>query len=312
MHRLWKFNVSTVSDVVFAREYVVLSSGNKLLCFDRSGLLWSYTMNATFYRDPYGDVAITALDAEYPYIAAGTNFMDGKLYLFTIDGKLHWGHQFATTASLGWRPEDVTAVKVGNGIVCAGTEFMNEYIYVYTVNRKRVLQQRVKARVKDFLLLDDGIVVGTGQYLYMISLGGRTLQLIRMPVEKLGRVGDTLIVLNRKGVTALDVKEFAKIWGCSAENAVIYCCGDEVLVATEKNLKCLSKDGELLWRKHFDEKIVCLHYDDSYCYVGVKNRIFVLYDDVVREIRVEGTPLRFGEGVVVIKDRGIGLYDYTE
>ena len=315
MRRLWEFNV-VASHIAFTREYIAVASKSRLLCFTREGLLWKKRMTATFYRDPYGDVSITALDAEYPYIAVGTNFMDGKVYLFTVGGKLCWEHQFATTASLGWRPEDVTAVKIGGGVVCAGTEFMNEYVYVYTTERKRVFQLRVGGRVRDFLLVPGRIIIGTENNLYMVTREGEILQALELPALALSRWGEKLVVIGGGEITVFEIRgsELVKVWShphTSTALPKICWCKEGLLVGFGNCLKCFSEDGRLRWERSFDGEIVGIHYDAG-IYVGLRNRILVLRNGEVEVMEVDGIPVKFGEGTVIVQGRGVILYDYTE
>ncbi|WP_202319888.1 PQQ-binding-like beta-propeller repeat protein [Archaeoglobus neptunius] len=310
MYRLWKYNTGEISGITIAEDHILVSSGNRLLCFDLDGLSWRHDMHTTFYRDPYGDVAITALDAGQSLAAVGTNFMDGKLYLYTIDGELLWEHQFATTASLGWRPEDVTAVKLGNDVVAAGTEFMNEYVYVYTHKRKRVFQKRVAGRVEDFLFLKDRIIAGTDRYLYVFSRKGEPKWTFSIPVKKLVAFGNGVIVLNRNEAILFELNNnVTEIWRIHASNPDVSAGREFVLLSSGNLLRCITKDGEVLWEKTLDAPAVSLHCEDR-MYVGAKNTILVLSENGETEerLKVDGVPLKFGDGLVAVSNKSLSLY----
>lgn len=311
MYKLWEYNAGKISNIAIVEGHILVSSGNRLLCFDPDGFLWRRDMHTTFYRDPYGDVAITALDAGQSLVAAGTNFMDGKLYLYKINGELLWEHQFATTASLGWRPEDVTAVKLGDSVVAAGTEFMNEYVYVYTHKRKRVFQKRVTGRVEDFLFLKNQVIVGTDKQFYILSMKGNSEWTLSTPVEKLETFGKGMIVINKNGVILFELNdEVVEIWRIQASNPVVSTGREFMLLSSGNVLRCIAKDGEMLWQKTLDTPVVSLHCEDR-IYVGMRNVILVLSENGETEdrLKVDGVPLKFGDGMVAVTNKSLSLYN---
>ncbi len=302
--RLWKYRVKP--EKIAVSNFIAVSSKNTLFCFDRNGLRWKWRAMVTFYRDPYGDVKITAIDANSGFIAAGTNFMDGKLYLFSFSGELLWENQFATTASLGWRPEDVTAVKVGKNLVAAGTEFMNEYIYVYTIKRKRIFQKKVDGRVTD-LILDKNIVVGTEKRLYVMNEKGETISLLDFPVEKLMSFRQNVLAYGNETLIALSDGEVR--WRKRVKASNICAADDEIFITHGDLLRCLSEDGEVLWEKEFGSEILAIHYDDE-LHVGIDGKVCI-YDGGWRSMDVKGKPLKFGNGLLLVYDGYLHLYEIS-
>ena len=285
-------------------------------------------MYATFYRDPYCDVSISALDAAERYVAAGTNFMDGKLYLFSENGKLLWKHQFATIASLGWRPEDVTAVKIGRQYVAVGTEFTNEYLHVYTTTRKRVLEKKVRGRVEDIAFMGERLVVGTDSYLYNFDINRGREHIIDTPAKKVEILNDIIIAINNYGVIAFKpsangkikkywrVKSGSKFGLKSGSKGSEFCIAKNgFLLASENELQSISPNGEIQWSKKFDVKIDSLYFDkiSDKIYVGMDGKLKVLSPrgESIKDFKVDGKVVkvgRFRDVVALVWNEGLTLY----
>ncbi len=324
LEKMWEFKLEKqkIDNVALGGNHVVLSSGNELICFNSEGIAWTQKMQVTFYRDPYGDVVITALDANQSYVVAGTNFMDGKIYLFTINGKLRWKHQFATIASLGWRPEDITAVKVGDSFIAVGTEFMNEYIHLYTVNRRRIFQRRIKGRVEDFSFIEDKLVAGTDSNLYIFDMEGKEKSIIETPVRRVEIANDKIIVLNDYGVVVYrkyensDKIKIKKYWGVRLQDPLLSIVDGNILLASENLLSYVSGSGEVVWQKVLDKPVESLFYDEpsNRIYVGMEDSLQILSNngESVKEVKFEGELIRIGrfENIVVLvyRDGRIGMY----
>jgi outer membrane protein assembly factor BamB len=257
-----------VENVAIGEDYIVIGSGSYVYCIDvnTKNIAWKRKMIVTFYRDPFSDVAVTAVDARGSMIAVGTNFMDGKVYLFTKTGKLLWEHQFATIASLGWRPEDVTAVSVGNNCIAIGTEFTGEFVYVYSFERKRILQKRVKGTVKA-IAVDDILAVGTDNALQVFDLRGK--EKFSLPVK----------------VTDVEV----------ADGKVVVCSKNEIIA--------IDGDGKDLWRESFDREVRQIFCNDYvYAIVGDRVAVMSMNGSVVEDVELEHEPIGIGEAGVLIRD----------
>ena len=306
------FKLKDPIKIVFSKNIVALSIGNKLFCYNKEGILWNQKLHATFYKDPYGDVTITALDANENFVAVGTNFMDGKVHLYTTNGKLLWMHQFATIASLGWRPEDVTCLKLDKQFVMVGTEFMNEYFHMYTINRKRVFQKRVKGRVKDASLFNDKVIVGTDNNVHVFDVNGKELCRIDVPTKEINVVEDRILVSNNYGVIvykyAID-DEFSveKYWSARLHDPIVCMAKKDVILSSEDLLNYISSNGEVVWQVTFDRDVKSVFYDDESekIYVGLENNIKVYSSsgDELKTFKVDGEPLKigkFGDSVVTL------------
>lgn len=322
---MWEFEFKNreIKNVTFSGDSVLLNLGNELICSDLKRILWKRKMYVTFYRDPYDDVNITALDANQNYVAVGTNFMDGKVYLFTKEGKLLWMHQLATIASLGWRPEDVTALKISDQFVIVGSEFMNEYVYAYTINRKRIFQKKVKGRVLDFFLFKDKIAVGTENCLYIFNMQGKENCRLEMPTKKVEVVKNKIVVLNNYGIIVYKFNEtkdgvrVEKYWSAKLHNSNFCIAGENILLASETLLNYISKNGEVIWQKILDSTISSMFYDNvsDKIYVGMDNKIQVFSNTgkLIEDYKINGRPLKIGwlkEDVVVVvkEDDKVKLY----
>ncbi len=310
MKEYWAFRIGKEAGEVnasFDEDYLVVSSGSELYCLDVNGLLWKRRMTTTFYRDPFSDVRITALDTENSIIAAGTNFMDGKMYLLTKTGRLLWEHQFATIASLGWRPEDVTAIGLGDNCVAAGTEFIGEYVYIYTLERKRLFQKRVEGTVRG-IAINGKIVVGTDRRLYVYNRNGK--EELSIPAQSMhvkilnnkivAAKSDGLVIYGRDRVLEKSIKE--PIFSSVGDN-IAFACGNEVCLMTD--------EGGEIWSRSLDSVVKLLYCSDDKIYAVVDDGVIVLSGDgrLIERVEFDGNPVSMGRiGILVHECNVLRLY----
>ncbi len=270
--------------VTFTDSSAIVASGNVVYCIDSTGLKWKKKFITTFYRDPYSDVKITALDATEKHVAVGTNFMDGKLYLLSISGKKLWEYQFATIASLGWRPEDVTSVSIGNGFVTASTQFTHNYLYAYTLKRERMFNRKFK----------DGIQkIFAGDMITVVSDSG---------VSVLTKDGKVVFSKNCR------VKNACECWGkvilCSgAQNfftdsvVSVPCefavaCDDYLCMVCGNNLKLVDEDLKEIWNVRLNKNVVHVFCRDGEIFAATNDEVFkVANGDVKSRVKACGRVL---------------------
>ncbi len=280
-----------------------MAKDNTLTCFGEK-YTWKKKFFTTFYRDPYTDVKISAIDAGN-YIAVGTNFMDGKLYLFTKSGKKLWEHQFATIASLGWRPEDVTRISIGKGFVAVATQFMHDYVYAFNFNRKRLFEVRFE-EVRN-LFAEDNVVVVTDVGAVALNREGKVLfkcegevkyafeykdkivlcgdincdrdNVKTMQCDFAGKFGDNVYAVTGEKIAVFD-NEFRKLWDFEANSRIVHVRGNSKLyVMSENEVLELDKRGNVEWKTEFDGKAVgvcrfgAVYFDGELKVIPIRQRL---------------------------------------
>ncbi len=267
MEILWEHPFSKdVECAAVGNGYAVVASGNTLYWLSDSKT-WKKKFRTTFYRDPYSDVKVTCVAADHRLVAAGTNFMDGKLYLIDSEGEILWEQQFATIASLGWRPEDVTALALGEESVVAGTEFTSEYIYAYTVGRKRLFEKRVSGTVKS-IAINRNIAIGTDRFLYLLDKNGRLIFKKHVSTSNVDFAGNTLIF--------------------SADNELGFIYNEDMQTI------------------NFEDKIDNVFYSDGRIYVFTDRKLAILSEngETIDKIELDATPVAAGKGGILFHKNG--------
>jgi len=238
--------------------------------------------------------------------------MDGKLYLLNEDGKLLWEHQFATIASLGWRPEDVTAIRIKRPYIAVGTEFTNEYLYVYTIHRKRVFEKRIKGRVEDISFMDNRLIVGSDSHLYIFNLTGKNEYIVDVPAKKVVVLDNLIFVVNSYGVFAFKPSHKAtikKYWSIEIDFKDIDFCpvSSGIFLALENQLYSISRNGDFIWDREFDEPVNSIFFDETVrrIYVGMDGEIEILTSSgkSVGRVDIDGKVVKIGRmsGIVVLE-----------
>jgi len=282
----------------FGDGYAVIASGNTLYCIDADGIRWKKKFVTTFYRDPYTDVKISALDARGDIIAVGTNFMDGKLYLIESGGKKLWEHQFATIASLGWRPEDVTSVSVGKDYVSAATRFMHDYVYAYTFDRERLFEHRFDEDVLK-VSSNDLTVVVTEKRAAVFDRNSKKLELNGKFTDGCECCGNVFLcgADNPNPNPDPDSSVYSSVFVLNCRK--VYCCElcdgrNYVCLCDGRNLEVLSSDARIqkLWKLEVGNVVSVFCEDIAEFYVMTDEKLLKIREGVVREeVKIAGKPV---------------------
>jgi len=240
-------------------------------------IVWNIKLSATYYRGPFTDVNIISVDLN-DLIAIGTDFADGKVYVFDLEGRKLWEEQFMSVMGCWERPNDVVAVAVKDGVaVCE--EWMNAYLRIYDKKGKLKKCRRLRGFVRK-LVWEDELVVGTTESTYV---GEREINVRSDDVRVRG--GD---------VYCSNDREVFKVDGWRMEfKDPVFDVGDVLAVCDSEGLHVLSLDGELLEFRRVERA----------------ERVFVLGDEIVlaypnrlvwngREIRVKGHVVHVGDFVI--------------
>jgi len=109
--------------------------------FDRNGLVWSKRLIGTYYRGPFNDVSVTSVDVYKGYVAVGTDFVDGKVYLFDLDGKELWRRQLLSILGCWERPDDVKFVRISSGGLAVVSGFMNDKVTILNFDGDEIFRE---------------------------------------------------------------------------------------------------------------------------------------------------------------------------
>ena len=260
--------------VTFTESSAIVASGNAVYCIDTTGLKWKKKFITTFYRDPYTDVRVSALDATEKHVAVGTNFMDGKLYLLSINGKKLWEYQFATIASLGWRPEDVTSVSIGNGFVTASTQFTHNYLYAYTLKRNRLFNRKFEGSIQKVFagdmitaILNGGVSVLSKDGKVVFSKNCR----VKHACECWGRV-----------ILCSDAQHFStdSVVSIPCEFAVAY--EDYLCLVYRNSLKVVDEELKEIWNVKLNKSVVHVFCRDGEILAATNDEVFKIVDGEVK------------------------------
>lgn len=300
---MWSYNCrgKIIGVKVEGSEILVGCSNGWIYLFDDLDTVWVKKLTSTYYRDPYTDVNVSCLDMYGRYVAVGTDFMDGKIYLFSKDGDLNWYRQFMTIVGCWERPDDVVAVSIADDVVAVGSEWINSHLHILSIDGDLIDEREVNGSLKDLRVKDDLIVVGTTTHLYINN------KKVRLPVSKVFPDDELIFVSSPNGFYALDIKGNVK-WMLKTKDPIFSVSNETVAVAGD-TLVLLSKDGWKLWEAKVEKpSYVCC--GDEYVYVGYRDCVKIIVDGtVVEEIRVKGIPVHVGGSIVCVEGSKLMIYN---
>jgi outer membrane protein assembly factor BamB len=271
--------------------------------FGEDELFWSRKLSATYYRDPYTDVNVLSVDVNQGYVVAGTDFMDGKVYLFSLDGEMLWYKQFLCIVGCWERPEDIVAVAVGKNRVAVCTEWLNSFLHVVSMNGDILREKKVEGSIRDVAFWR-GVAVGTSAALYIEDTK------LKIPVSKIHaesyhwKIG-SLIVSGADGVYAINGRT-RQLY--RAPEPLISVSKEFIAIATEDKLSLISKNGDGVWERKINQKPTAVFCDGERVYAGYRSNgkgcvEVVESGEVTGRVVLEGVPVHIGDIIVCIDDR---------
>lgn len=258
------------------------------------GVLWSKKVTATYYRGPYTDVNVLSVDLDGRYVAVGTDFADGKLYLYSTDGELQWYRQFITIPACWERPDDVTYVRINNDRIYAGSEWINSFLHVYDLKGNMIMEKKYEGSFRGVEECGGKLIVATSQNLYVED------RALNMKVGNM-KMAKYIVVSNPSGLHVVDCDGNLK-WSFKAANPLFTVDGDNIIIYDSK-LKYLSLDGDVL-REVEIEKPIFIEKVGDVLILGYENKVkFVDGDGKICEVlEVDGTPF-YSEGHIISINR---------
>ncbi|WP_457549557.1 hypothetical protein [Archaeoglobus sp.] len=252
--------------------------------FDEDGLLWSKKLVSTYYRGPFTDVNVTSLDINDRYLVVGTDFADGKVYLFDLNGKKIWERQLMSILGCWERPEDVKIVKIARDEIAVVSGFVNDRLTIFNLKGETV----DVAIYKDFVrCLDADKVVGIGT-----DKRSEILNVVRF--EKPSR---DVVVIEDWAFFASDNEVFCSCgWSFKAENPIISANKNKVCFSSKNRVFVCTLDGDIEREITFKGKITDLRFVDGDVLIGTSNGLYVNSKRVM-----EGKVFKIGDSFVIFE-----------
>ncbi len=299
------FNCNGGINVVKAKgNYIGIGcSDGWIYLFKGDKLLWEKKLSTTYYRDPYTDVNILSLDIGKDILAVGTDFMDGKIYLYSLSGDVRWYKQFLTIVGCWERPDDVVAVAIGGDRIAVASEWLNSYIHEIGFGGENIDTRRLDGYIKDIAFWKEQILIGTTKAFYI----GRKKK--NLKIERIIALNSSAVISAQDGIYTFN-GTLKKIY--DAENPFVS-ASQKIIACYDEKLNVLSHDGEILWSCEADKPCGML-CDDRRVYLGYDDYIKVFEDsEFVSEIKVPGSLAGITDDYIVsVKDRDLHLYPLSE
>ncbi len=215
-----------------------------IFLFDSSGLRWSKKLIGTYYRGPFNDVNVTAVDVCDGYVAVGTDFVDGKVYVFDLNGREIWKRQRISILSCWERPDDVKFVRLSKEGLAVVSGFMNDKVSVFSLDGEEVYREDFGDFVTgmDF---DDILAVGTGSRSVVVYPNRREFEFKSKGVLV---VDDWAVFFNDNGILC------TLGWSIRAESPIVSANSDYVAFASSNRVSVCDLKGKIV--KTFDLKNV--------------------------------------------------------
>ena len=259
--------------------------------FDDSGLLWSKKLVSTYYRGPFTDVNVTSLSINDRYLVVGTDFADGKVYLFNLEGKKLWERQLMSVLGCWERPEDVKVVKIARIGVVVVSGFVNDNLHLFNLKGD---QTTVKT-YKDFVnCLDADKVVGIGTCKWSEI----------MDVEIFKKPSRDVVVVDDWAVFANDVEVFCSLgWTYKAVNPKIFANKDYICFSSKNKVILCNLDGKVEREIEIAGKIVDLRVEGDEVIIGTEGGVYVNSSKVL-----SGRVVKVGESFAILSENNLIKY----
>ncbi len=272
--------------------------------FEGSKLLWEKKLISTYYRDPYTDVNVISIDIGKDFLAVGTDFMDGKAYLFSLNGENLWYKQFLTIVGCWERPDDVVAVKIGKDEIAIGAEWMNSYVHKLNFKGDEVETFKVDGYINEISFWKDCFIIGTTKSLYF-----EKKRKINLNINRIYPIKNKLIISSNDGIYTINGKA-EKI--CEAKDPILG-VSQKILACYDKKLLIFSTKGDFLWSCEVEKPLTLFCLEEK-VYLGYDGYIKIAENgEIIEKFEIIGIPVKLMENYLIsVKDRRIQIYSFPE
>ncbi len=207
-----------------------------IFLFDRDGLLWSKKLIGTYYRGPFNDVNVTAVDVCDGYVAVGTDFVDGKVYLFDLNGKEIWRRQRISILSCWERPDDVKFIRISDEGLAVVSGFMSDRVSIFSFDGEEIYREDFSDFVTcmDF---DSILAVGTNDKSMIVHPRKKEFEFKSKGVEV---VDDWAVFFNDGGLLC------TLGWSIRAESPIVSANSDYVAFASLNRVNLCDLNGKIV------------------------------------------------------------------
>jgi len=263
--------------------------------FDKNGLVWSKKLISTYYRGPFTDVNVISIDVSDRFVVAGTDFADGKVHLFYLNGKKVWERQLMSYLGCWERPEDVKILRISDNNIAAVSGFMEDKLYILNTYGDVSSIERF------------GEFIRCMDFQEIVALGGeRRSYIYDGSVRSYDFPSKNVIVVDDWALFVRDDTVYSTLdWTFDARDPKVSASSDIVAISSGSSVYVLTPEGRLLREISFDSNVVDVKVVGDSVVVATPNGVYI--DDDVLEI--ENTFKICDEGVLV---REGDIYRYVD
>jgi len=238
--------------------------------FDSCGLLWSKKLISTYYRGPFTDVNVLSVDVSDEFVVAGTDFADGKVHLFRLDGGRVWERQLMSYLGCWERPEDVKFVRIDDDRIAAVAGFMEDRLYIMGVDGEIESVEGLGTFIR---CMDLGEIIALGGDDGSYVHDGK-LRRLDFPSKDVVVVDDWAVFVKRDGIVS------TLGWSFEAESPKVSASSKIVAVASGRRVWTFEADGGKVEEIVFEENVVDLRVVEDRLVVATEDRIYLNGDSI--------------------------------
>ncbi len=232
--------------VRFSNLFLFSCENGWIHAFNGGKPLWTKKLVSTYYRGPFNDVNALTVDTNGRYVAVGTDFADGKVYLFDMKGKRVWERQMVSVLGCWERPDDVEIVRIDDSLVVSHG-FVKSYVDILSFDGDIMETVSFDEFVR-CIRIDDVVLVGTDRSVYEIGNGVRVV--LKTGVIDVMMIDGDLLFTDGKSV--FFGKRSIKL-GCVKSLDVFK---DLILACCENRVYVLTSELEILSSKDYNGKVL--------------------------------------------------------
>ena len=305
---MWQYEIEDrILATAISNETIAIGCENGWIhVFDKKSRIWAKKLASTYYRGPFTDVNVISIDVN-EHVAAGTDFADGKLYLFSKNGKVRWERQLISIMGCWERPDDVERVRLGE-YIAAGSGFLNDYIHLFSLDGERLFQKRISGRVKA-IEMGYNMAVGTSEKIYFFDYDGRILLTKDVEVEDVKIIDDVTVVASITKILGHANGEWwvVQLNDSNSQGYPRISVGRNIVAALGNMIYEISREGEIISTTDVGKEISCIYSDRKTIFAGTADGIAVIRD-TVEWVKSECVVGIGGAGVVSMKGTLLTFY----